>query len=223
MSDSKPYARQAIIMKTNSPLFRHTYSFILSSLLLPTLGFAEVTSLTSNELTETYIKDSTIIVTPKKQAETQQKTYSSLTIAPIENTDQDITELQNSQNHLSSTETSILLNDEILRNASVDSVFAPELVVNIPTYQELITPPIAEILDDPRYIVPTEEVFDFTYVGGTNSNDLGISRNGDQFTFSIGNLPQIDTINLPQAINEGPLQITPRDGGGFDLTINIPE
>lgn len=195
---------------------------LLSAILLPGISFAEVTSLSSSELTETYIKDSTIIVTPKKQAETQQKTYSSLTIAPIENTDQDISELQNSENHLSGTETSTLLNDEILRNASVDSVFVPELVVNIPSYQELITPPVAEILDDPRYTVPKGD-FDYTYVGGANSNELGISRNGDEFTFSIGNLPQIDTINLPHAIDEGPLRIDPRPGGGFDLTINIPD
>ena len=199
-----------------------TKLFLLSALLLPGLSFAEVTSLSSSELTETYIKDSTIIVTPKKQADTQQKTYSSLTIAPIENTDQDISELQNSQNHLSGTTTSTLLNDEILRNASVDSVFVPELVVNIPTYEELITPPMAEILDDPRYTVP-EGDFDFTYVGGTNSNELGISRQGNEFTFSIGNLPQIDTINLPHAVDEGPLRIDPRPGGGFDLTINIPD
>ncbi len=206
----------------NNQTFTPTRLLLLSALLLPGISFAEVTSLSSSELTETYIKDSTIIVTPKKQAETQQKTYSSLTIAPIENTDQDITELQNSQNHLSGTETSKLLNDEILRNASVDSVFVPELVVNIPTYEERITPPIAEILDDPRYTVP-EGDFDFTYIGGANSNELGISRQGNEFTFSIGNLPQINPINLPEGINEGPLRIDPRPGGGFDLTINIPE
>jgi hypothetical protein len=215
-------------MKLNNILFRQnksaTWSFFVlpATLLLSSMSFAEVTSLSSSELTETYIKDSTIIVTPKKQAETQQKTYSSLTIAPIENSDHDISELQNSQNHLSGTETSTLLNDETLRNASINSVFDPELVVNIPSYQELITPDIAEILDDPRYIVP-EGNFDYTYMGGTNSNNLGIGRSENQFTFSIGNLPQINQVHLPQAIDEGPLQIMPRPGGGFDLTINIPE
>lgn len=215
-------------MKFNNNFSIHNKSALCSALILPatlllsTPSIAEVTSLSSSELTETYIKDSTIIVTPKKQADTQQKTYSSLTIAPIENSDHAISELQNSQNHLSSTETSVLLNDETLRNASVDSVFNPELIVSIPNYQELITPDIAEILDDPRYIVP-EGDFDYKYVGGTNSNNLGIGRSGDQFTFSIGNLPQIDQINLPHGINEGPLEITPRPGGGFDLTINIPE
>jgi hypothetical protein len=209
-------------MQINQKSLRFVTPILWSALLLPSYGFAEVSSLSSSELTETYIRDSTIIITPKKQADTQQKTYSSLTIAPIENSDQDISELQNTQNHQSGKQTSILLNDEILRNASIDSIFAPELVVNIPTYQERITPPIAEILDDPRYTVP-EGDFKYNYIGGVNANDLGISRDGDQFTFSIGNLPQINQINLPEAINEGPLQISPRDGGGFDLTINIPE
>tara|TARA_R110001592_G_scaffold137324_1_gene355222 strand:+ start:7426 stop:8058 length:633 start_codon:yes stop_codon:yes gene_type:complete len=209
-------------MKINKNFLSLATPILWTAFLLPNISMAEVSSLSSSELTETYIKDSTIIVTPKKQSDTQQKTYSSLTIAPIENSDQDISELHNSQNHVTGTETSVLLNDEILRNASVDSIFAPELVVNIPTYQERITPPIAEILDDPRYAVP-EGNFDYTYVGGTNSNNLGISRQDDQFTFSIGNLPGINDIHLPEAINEGPLQITPRDGGGFDLTINIPE
>ena len=209
-------------MQINQKSLRFVKPILCSALLLPSYGFAEVSSLTSSELTETYIRDSTIIVTPKKQADIQQKTYSSLTIAPIENSDQDISELQNSQNHQTGKQTSVLLNDEILRNASIDSVFIPELVVNIPTYQERITPPIAEILDDPRYTVPVDD-FQYNYIGGINSNDLGISRNGDQFTFSIGNLPQINDINLPQGVDEGPLQIEPRAGGGFDLTINIPE
>lgn len=197
-------------------------SFILSAFLFSGTAVSEVTSLSSSELTETYIKDSTIIITPKKQADTQQKTYSSLTIAPIENTDLDIHELQNTDRHLTSTEVSNLLNDETLRNASVNSVFDPELIVNIPSYQERITPPMSEIMDDPRFEVPLDD-FDFTYVGGAHSSDLGISREGDKFTFSIGNLPQINQINLPEAINEGPLRIDPRPGGGFDLTINIPD
>jgi len=192
-------------------------------LLSPALSFAEVKSLSSSELTETYIKDSTIIVTPKKKkVGTEQKTYSSLTIAPVENSDIDIDQLHHQQQHSAGTLTAVALNDELLRNASVDAALSPELGIIVPTFQELTTRPIAEILDDPRYTVP-EGNFDFTYVGGGGSKDLGISRQGDQFTFSIGNLPEISQINLPEGINDGPLQITPRAGGGFDLTINIPE
>ena len=184
---------------------------------------AEVKSLSSSELTNTFIKDSTIIITPKiKKKDTEQKTYSSLTIAPVENNDIAISDLKNVDTHNTDIKTAVALDDELLRQASKEQSLQADLGVNIQTYQERITRPIAEILDDPRYIVP-EGDFDFTYVGGTNSNDLGLSRTDQQLTFSIGNLPGIDPIELPNAINEGPLQITPRENGGFDLTINIPD
>jgi len=193
------------------------------ALLNPTVTFAEVKSLSSSELTETYIKDSTIIVTPKKQkAQTEKKTYSSLTIAPVESSDSDIDMLNHQQNHANSTQTSFALNDELLRSAAIESSLAAELEINIPTYVEANTLPMSEILDDPRYKVPDGN-FDYTYIGGGGSSDLGLSRKDNQLTFSIGNLQGINQINLPTEINEGPLQIIPRAGGGFDLTINIPE
>jgi hypothetical protein len=195
----------------------------VSFLGLATPTVAEVQSLSSSELTETYIRDSTIIVTPKQQqAQSEKKTYSSLTIAPVENSEQDIDKLNHLQNHVSSTSSSYILNDELLRSASIDSALAPALAASIPTYEERFTRPIEEVMNDARYAVPDGN-FDFTYIGGDGSKDLGLSRTDNQLTFSIGNLPEIDQINLPQGINEGPLQITPRVGGGFDLTINIPE
>jgi len=190
-----------------------------TGLLSPLASQAEVKSLTSSELTETYIKDSTIIVTPKKaKKQVEQTTYSSLTIAPVENNDLDLEELRRSQTHNSGTEVSFALNDEMLRNASVEATLTPAQAVTIPTHKELTTVPIAELLDDPRYTVPDGD-FDFSYIG----DDLGLSRSGDQLTFSIGSLPGIQPINLPEGINEGPLQIIPRADGGFDLTINIPQ
>lgn len=192
-------------------------------LLLPLMASAEVKSLSSSELTDTYIKDSTIIVTPKKQEiETTQKTYSSLTIAPVENIDQDLDILQHQQNHVDGTSSSVLLNEEMLRNAAIASATDIPIDVVIPTYDEINTRTVEEVMGDARYAVP-EGNFDFTYIGGDGSKDLGLSRTDNQLTFSIGNLPQIDKIELPHGIDEGPLQITPRVGGGFDLTINIPE
>lgn len=181
-------------------------------------SYADVKSLSSSELTETYIQDSTIIITPKKAPQTTQKTVSSLTIAPVENTDQDIIELENSQLHQEGTSTSFELNDESLRNASVVSALNPPEEIFVPTFEEVNTVPVADILNDERYR-PPEGDFDIDYDG----QDLGLSRLGDKLTFSIGNLPGIDQINLPNGINEGPVEIVPRPGGGFDLTINIPD
>jgi hypothetical protein len=42
--------------------------------------------------------------------------------------------------------------------------------------------------------------------------------------FTIGNnLPGVDQIDVPEAINEGPVQLQPRAGGGFDLSIAVPD
>jgi len=192
---------------------------VSTGLLTPFASQAEVKSLSSSELTETYIRDSTIIVTPRKnKQQTTKKTYSSLTIAPVQNNDLDIEELRRAQAHNTGTEVSFALSDDSLREASIESTLSADQTVFVPTYQEVTTVPIAELLDDPRYTVP-EGDFDFSYVG----NDLGLSRTNDQLTFSIGNLPGVQPINLPQGINEGPLQIVPRADGGFDLTINIPQ
>jgi hypothetical protein len=194
---------------------------VSTGLLAPFISHAEVKSLTSSELTETYIKDSTIIVTPKKnnKQKTTKKTYSSLTIAPVENNDLDIEELRRAQAHNTGSEVSFILSDESLREASIASTLSPDQTINVPTYQEVTTVPVAELLNDPRYAVP-EGNFDIDYKG----NDLSLSRTDNQLTFSIGN-PHNDVqpINIPEGFNEGPLQIVPRADGGFDLTINIPQ
>ena len=189
-----------------------------TGLLSPFASQAEVSALSSSELTETYIRDSTIIVIPKKnKQQSTQKTYSSLTIAPVDNNDLDIEELKRAQAHNTGTEVSFALSDDSLREASIASTLSADQAIHVPSYQEVSTVPIAELLDDPRYTVP-EGDFDFSYVG----NELGLSRSDNQLSFSIGNLPGVQAINLPEGINEGPLQIVPRADGGFDLTINIP-
>lgn len=178
---------------------------------------AEVKSLSSSELTETYIEDSTIIITPKKQSLSEQKTVSSVTIAPYEGEDTDsqlLIETEESQTGLANA---VELDDELLRNSTVDAAFLEQQQVDIPSYQELTTVPVADLLEDERYRAP-EGDFDFSYIG----DDLALSRDSDKLTFSIGNIPGIEQINIPEAVNEGPVQIQPREGGGFDLTFTVP-
>lgn len=188
-------------------------------------SFSEVTSLSSSELTETFIKDSTIIVTPKQKAPKPQqtKTYSSLTIAPVENNDQDFDQLEHSKLHQDNAATSFALDEEALRNAGAISALNPLDPVDIETYHERTTIPVADILNDERYRVP-EGDFDFSYIGGAGNSELGLSRVGDQVTFSIGNPPGIpNPIEIPEAIQEGPMTLIPRPNGGFDLTIDVPQ
>ena len=55
------------------------------------------------------------------------------------------------------------------------------------------------------------------------NDQLGIGFDGQNLNFSIGNPPGIDQIQIPEAINEGPITLTPRPGGGFDLSIKVPD
>ncbi|KZZ42185.1 hypothetical protein A3758_06315 [Oleiphilus sp. HI0118] len=213
-----------MIMKQH--LSKRIHSYDTFSVLGFTLGLtlfvaplqAEVKSLSSSELTETYIEDSTIIITPRKQSLSEQKTVSSVTIAPYEGEDTDselLIEAEESQTGLANA---VELDDELLRNSTVDAAFESEPVVDVPTYQELTTIPVADILEDERYR-PPEGNFDFSYIG----DDLALSRDADKLTFSIGNIPGIEQINIPEAVTEGsPVQILPREGGGFDLTFTVP-
>lgn len=179
---------------------------------------AEVKSLSSSELTETYIEDSTIIITPRKKSLSEQTTVSSVTIAPYEGEDTDSELLMETDESQTGLANAVELDDELLRNSTVDAAFQEQQEINMPTYQELTTVPVADILEDERYR-PPEGDFDFSYIG----DDLALSRDADKLTFSIGNIPGIEQINIPEAVTEGsPVQILPREGGGFDLTFTVP-
>lgn len=46
---------------------------------------------------------------------------------------------------------------------------------------------------------------------------------GQSLNFSVGNVPGLDMERLGDGINEGPIQMTPRPGGGFDFSITLPQ
>ncbi|UZE97834.1 hypothetical protein [Alkalimarinus alittae] len=181
---------------------------------------ADVKSLTSSELTETYIKDSTIIVTPKKKKqEAKKKTLGSITISPAEPEKSEEEELLEFEQAVYETEvqtTGAILNTEEQLRELAFSTTGPQI--------EALRPKVPDV-DIPYTQRPDLDFIDLTqnFSYAPVGNDLGISRNEDQLTFSIGNLPGVNTINLPQGINEGPVLLVPRQGGGFDLTIDIPK
>lgn len=196
---------------------------VLSTLTaLPFTVLAEVKSLSSSELTETFIKDSTIIVTPKQQQNaTRQQTITSLTISPHDLSESEIEDVKHSANHLKNVTTAISLSDDLMRNTAVqDAVVLATTQLEIPSYDEINAPlPVAEILNDSRFAVPEGNEWARMYAG----NELGISLNGDKFTFSIGNPVGVNDIHIPEAVHEGPVDIVPRAGGGFDVTITVPD
>jgi len=180
---------------------------------------ADVKSLTSSELTETYIKDSTIIVTPKKRkTQAQKKALGSITISPGEaavSETEELLEFESAALEVDLQNEGAIYNaEEQLRELAftTSGPAAEALRLKIPNIEYQIVRP-----DIPDFA----QLDTFTY--NPIGNDLGLSRSNDQLTFSFGNLPGVNNIQMPQGINEGPIQLVPRQGGGFDLTIDIPK
>lgn len=187
---------------------------------LPLSALAEVKSLTSSELTETFIKDSTIIVTPKQQKATRQQTMTSLTISPYDLSETEIEDVKHNDRHLKNATTAVSLSDELLRDSAVkDAVALATNPLEIPGYDEINAPlPIAEILEDSRFAVPEGDQWARMYAG----NQLGIGLNGDKFTFSIGAPEGVGNISIPEAVHGDGIDIVPRAGGGVDVTVTVP-
>ncbi len=202
--------------------------FVLGSLIaFPSSVLAEVKSLTSSELTETFIRDSTIIVTPKQQQATRQETVTSLTVSPSDVTQSELEEIKNAETHMDNADYAATLSDEELRNYKWKRGFKNRINVDdlnddltIPDYDTINAPPsVADILEDPRFAVPEGDQWARMYAG----SQLGIRRDGDTFTFSIGAPEGVGDIKIPEAVHGDGISIVPRDGGGLDVTLQIPK
>ncbi|MEA1081906.1 hypothetical protein [Marinobacter qingdaonensis] len=181
-----------------------------------------VQALTSDEMVETYVKDSAVIIVPKEQRKSdadRQRILRSLTISPGEPV---LTEAEEeayrdalqryveagSKDALKSAE------EEFLRRALL--LPQDELARAQPPAE--FTPTIPPIIFGQQAQIP-EEPFTQTFL----NDQLGIGFDGQNLNFSIGNPPGIDRIQVPEGINEGPISLTPRPGGGFDLSIKVPD
>lgn len=185
-------------------------------------AMAGVQTMTSDEMVETYVQDSAVIVVPRDQQKTEadrQRIIRALTISPGEPVLSEAEEeayreaLQRymedgKSDALSSAEEeflrrALLLPTEELARAQPPANFAE-------TLPQLIFGQQPQIPDEP---------FTQTFL----NDQLGIGFDGQNLNFSIGNPPGIDRIDIPHGINEGPIQLTPRPGGGFDLSIQVPD
>ncbi|OZG73486.1 hypothetical protein BTA51_10745 [Hahella sp. CCB-MM4] len=187
-------------------------------------AFAEVKSLTSGELTDTYIKDSTIIVTPAVKAPAK-KTTRTYTIAPGE-------PVKTESEEQADLETS-------LANEWQEYVDAAEFSKQRTREQELAlanitTPDLIPLTERtlPYNMTLPEGAFTFEQVLGQTDtqpitlpygDELNIQSNGQELTISVGNLPGVDPILLQQSLQGGLVNLKPRDNGGFDLTLTIPQ
>ena len=187
---------------------------------LPAL--AGVQALTSDEMVETYVKDSAVIIVPKKQQKSEadrRRIIRALTISPGEPV---LTEAEEEayrealQRYIEEGRKDALesAEEEFVRRALLfpqEELARAQPPAEFPaTIPPLIFGQQPEIPDEP---------FNQTFL----NDQLGIGFDGQNINFSIGNPPGINQIRIPQAINEGPVTLTPRPGGGFDLSIAVPD
>ncbi|KPQ01425.1 hypothetical protein [Marinobacter sp. HL-58] len=183
---------------------------------------AGVQSLSSDEMVETYVKDSAVIVVPRERQKSEadrRKILRSLTISPGEPVLTEAEEeayrealerfqREGKSDALESAEEEFLRRALLLPQEELARAQPPrDLTPNIPP---IIFGQQAEIPDEP---------FTQTFL----NDQLSLGFDGQNLNFSIGNPPGIDDIQVPHGIDEGPVNLTPRPGGGFDLSIEVPD
>ncbi len=192
------------------------------SVVLSTAAMAGVQTLSSDEMVETYVKDSALIVVhpgPEQKQADREKILRTLTISPGEPV---LTEAEEEayrealarleqEGKLDALESA---EEEFLRRALALS--QDELARAQPPQE--FTPQIPPIIFGQQAQIP-DEPFTQNFL----NNQLGINYDGENLNFGIGTPPGIDNIQVPRAINEGPISLTPRPGGGFDLSIKVPD
>lgn len=183
---------------------------------------AGVQSLTSDEMVETYVKDSAVIIVPKAQQKSEadrQRVLRALTISPGEPVVSEAEEEAYREALRRSVEGS---NEDALESAEEEflrrALLLPQEELARAQPPADFTPLIPPIIFGQQAQIP-DEPFTQTFL----NDQLGIAFDGQNLNFSIGNPPGIDQIQIPQAINEGPISLTPRPGGGFDLSIAVPD
>ena len=187
-----------------------------------TPAWAGVQTMTSDEMVETYVEDSAVIVVPRQQQKSEadrEKIIRALTISPGEPVLSEAEEeayREALQRYLDEGKKDALSDaeEEFLRRALLLPV--DELARAQPPAD--FTPRTLPIIFGQQPEIP-DEPFTQTFL----NDQLGIGFDGQNLNFSIGNPPGIDQIQIPEAINEGPITLTPRPGGGFDLSIRAPD
>ncbi len=194
---------------------------VTSGFLVAASSNAEVKSLTSEELTDTYVKDSTIIVTPAPKP--KQQVTRTFTISPGEPVKTEAEEQADRGNLIAEDWARFEQQavDAALRNEQAALAAVPSLE---------LAPLNPRVLPHPNLTIP-EGAFTFEQLLGQTQTqpvtlpygqELGFTSDGQELTITIGNLPGVDPYLLQQRIQGGLVDLRPRDEGGFDLTLTIP-
>ncbi|TDT41558.1 hypothetical protein DES49_1654 [Halospina denitrificans] len=184
-----------------------------------------VRTLSTDEMVDTFIRDSAIVVSPRgnREARTIEESRARAIQAivrpgePIRSETEELqtaTAMQN-QRLDSLKEAQQVAEEQFIR----DSLFltSDQLASAQPQIQTALPTP-------PLFGVSRPEIPDAPFARNYFNDQLGLAYDGNTVDFKIGNnLPGVDQIDVPHAINEGPVQLQPRAGGGFDLSIAVPD
>jgi len=185
-------------------------------------AWAGVQTMSSDEMVDTYVEDSAVIVVPRNQQKSEtdrQKIIRALTISPGEPV---ITEAEEEayrealQRYIEDGRKDALTDaeEEFVRRALLLPI--DELASAQPPAD--FTPRTLPLIFGQQPEIP-DEPFTQTFM----NDQLGLGFDGKNLNFSIGNPPGLNQIQVPHGINEGPVRLTPRPGGGFDLSIAVPD
>ena len=188
-------------------------------------GADGVRTLSSDEMVETFIQDSAIVVSPRsnRQARTVEESKALAIRALVMPGEPIRTESQEQQSVLDGQSSRLDGLSEAQRFAEEE--FIRRSLRNDASQVANITPSIDAAIPSPALFgTGAVDVPNPPFTRSFFNDQLGLASDGQTLDFSIGNnLPGVDNINVPQSINEGPVRLEPRAGGGFDLSIDIPQ
>ena len=184
-----------------------------------------VRTLSTDEMVDTFIRDSAIVVSPRGNSEARSIEESRAMairaiVRPGEPIRTETEELQTASSLWNQRLDSLQEAQQVAEEQFIrDSLFltSDQLASAQPQIQtSLPTPPL--------FGVSQPEIPDAPFARNFFNDQLGLAYDGNTVDFTIGNnLPGVDQIDVPKAINEGPVQLQPRAGGGFDLSIEVPD
>ena len=202
------------------------------SVLLNEAAFAEISTLTSEELTDTYIQDTTVIVRPQKPQETKTSIPVTLKVTPLEKTALTLPEDQTGS--LTSISHELSTYDDLNNQRALENNLSPQLP--FPT-TEFITPPPSEaalglirskygseqgVIEGKPFDLTTLPFIPILTVANPEDIPAGVGYTTTERSFTI-NFPNTGNFNsqtIASPNGEIGVNVTPSN---IEYTINIPQ
>ena len=194
------------------------------------MSWAEISSLSTEELTDTYIKDTTVIVRQKETVETTPSTPVNLKVTPLEAATQ---VLPQDQTHaLSSISHELTTYDDLNNQRALDNNLAPQLPM---ATTEFLRGPASEVaISDIRDTygaaqgVIDGKSFDLTtlpFLTTLKPSDISVPNDSYQitdnsFTIRIPNLGNFNSQQIASPNGEIGVNVTPSH---IEYTLNLPK